>query len=204
MAMIAMRHLLRASLALVGLFPWLGLSLDVAIHQECVAAVFGIIGNLNFEGIGYGEYYLGICQNPLKVTSVYAISRAYCLPNDLDTGFAYFSLACQTYGTVELISEADLAANLTDKAVSSFPILDQDDERVLTNLTTPILIARDWFELGFRTEVRFFHSSSSNPLPRSPGELLRSYRTRGIMRPERMMPMGEISPPSYIFSLVDE
>ncbi|KAL7897248.1 ferric reductase like transmembrane component domain-containing protein [Trichoderma sp. SZMC 28014] len=150
--MIATRYLLRVSLALVGLFPWLGLSLNVAIHQECVAAVFGIIGNLNFEGIGYGEYYLGLCQNPLKVTSVYAISRAYCPPNDLDTGFTYFGLACQTYGPVELIPEADIAANLTDKAVSSFPILDQDDKRVLTNLTTPILISRDWFELGFRTE----------------------------------------------------
>lgn len=187
-----MRYLFRVGLALIGLFPWLGLSLDVAIHQECVAAVFGIIGNLNFEGIGYGEYYLGICQNPLKVTSVYAISRAYCPPNDLDTGIAYFSLACQTYGSVELIPEADIAANLTDKAVSSFPILDQDDERVLTNLTTPILIARDWFELGFRTEVRFLHSNSSNSLPRFRGDSLRSYRTRGIMKPERMMPMGEI------------
>jgi hypothetical protein len=179
-------------LALVGLFPWLGLSLNVAIHQECVAAVFGIIGNLNFEGIGYGEYYLGLCQNPLKVTSVYAISRAYCPPNDLDTGFAYFGLACQTYGPVELIPEAEIAANLTDKAVSSFPILDQDDKRVLTNLTTPILISRDWFELGFRTEVRFLHPVLLNPFPHCLGELLRSYRTRGTMRPERMIPMGEI------------
>lgn len=157
--MIATRYLLRVGLALVGLFPWLGLSLQVAVHQECVSAVFGIIGNLNFEGIGYGEYYLAICQNPLKVTSVYAISRAYCPPNDIDTGFAYFSLSCQTYGSVELLSEADIAANLTAQAVSSFPILDQDDKRVLTNLTTPILISRDWFDLGFRTEVRFLHSS---------------------------------------------
>lgn len=157
--MIAIRHLLKVGLAFVGLFPWHGLSLEVAVHQECVAAVFGIVGKLNFEGIGYGEYYLGLCQNPLKATSVYAISRAYCPPNDLDPGFAYFGLACQSYGSVELIPEADLAANLTDKAVNSFPILDQDDKRVLTNLTTPILISRDWFELGFRTEVRLFSIS---------------------------------------------
>ncbi|KAL7926928.1 ferric reductase like transmembrane component domain-containing protein [Trichoderma austrokoningii] len=152
MAMTAVKYFLRVLLALVGLFPWHGLSLDITVHQECVAAVFGIIGNLNFEGIGYGDYYTGICQNPLKVTSVYAISKAYCPPNDLDTGFAYFGLACQSYGSVELIPEADVAINLTDKAIGSFPILDQDDERVLTNLTTPILISRDWFELGFRTE----------------------------------------------------
>ncbi|UKZ90577.1 uncharacterized protein TrAFT101_005587 [Trichoderma asperellum] len=152
MTMIAIRHLLKVGLAVVGLFPWHGLALEVAVHQECVAAVFGIIGNLNFEGIGYGDYYLGLCQNPLKATSVYAISRAYCPPNDLDPGLAYFGLACQSYGSVELIPEADLAANLTDKAVNSFPILDQDDKRVLTNLTTPVLISRDWFELGYRTE----------------------------------------------------
>lgn len=159
--MIAIRYLLRVGLALVALFPWHGLSLDVAVHQECVAAIIGIIGDLNFEGIGYGEYYLGICQNPLKVTSVYAISKAYCRPNDLDPGFTYLSLACQSYGSVELIPEADMAANLTDKAISSFPILDQDDKRVLTNLTTPILISREWFELGFRTEVRLFRSNFS-------------------------------------------
>lgn len=159
--MIAIKYLLRVSLALVSLFPWHGLSLDVAVHQECVAAIFGIIGNLNFEGIGYGDYYLEICQNPLKVTSVYAISKAYCPPDDLNPGFNYFGLSCQSYGSVELIPEADLAANLTDKAINSFPILDQDDKRVLTNLTTPILISRDWFELGFRTEVSFFDSNSS-------------------------------------------
>ncbi|KAL6904502.1 ferric reductase like transmembrane component domain-containing protein [Trichoderma evansii] len=160
--MIAARHLLRVSLALVGLFPWHGLSLDVAIHQECVAAVFGIIGQINFEGIGYGDYYLGVCQNPLKVTSVYAISKAYCPPGDLDTGYTYFGLACQSYGSVELIPEADVAVNLTDKVISSFPILDQDDKRLLTNLTTPIMISRDWFELGYRTEDAWDYESRTH------------------------------------------
>jgi hypothetical protein len=164
MTMTATRHLLRVGLILVGLFPGYGLSLDIAVNQECVAAVFNVVGNLNFEGIGYGDYYTGLCQNPLKATSVYAISKTYCPPNDLDPGFTYFAWACQSYGMVDLLPEADFAANLTEKAISSFPVLDQDDKRVLTNLTTPVLVSRDWFELSFRTEVRLLHSSSSTSL----------------------------------------
>ncbi|KAM0246586.1 hypothetical protein ACHAQJ_010169 [Trichoderma viride] len=155
-----MRHLLRVSLTLVSLFASHGQSSTIAFDQECVSAIFSIIGDLNFEGIGYEDYYLGICQNPLKVTSIYANSKTYCPPTDLDPGFDYLSSACQSYGSVELIPEADLASNLTDEAISSFPILDQADENDTTNLTTPILISRDWFNLGFRTEARFSHSYS--------------------------------------------
>jgi ferric-chelate reductase len=158
--MIAIRHVLGITLALVGLFAPLGLSSAIAIDQECVSAIFYIIGGLPFEGIGYGNYYLGICQNPLKVTSVYANSKIYCLPADLDPGFDYLNWACQNYASVELMPEVDVATNLTDKAINSFPILDQSNENVMTNLTTPILISRDWFNLSLRTQARFPHSHS--------------------------------------------
>lgn len=151
--MITIKHLLRVSLTLVSLFASYGACDGIVANQECVSAVFGIVGGLNFEGIGYGNYYLGVCQNPLKVISIYAISKTYCPTNDLDPGFDYLRSACQMYGSVGLIPEADVAVNLTNEAISSYPILDQADQNPLTNLTTPILISRDWFNLGFRTEA---------------------------------------------------
>ncbi|UKZ75796.1 hypothetical protein TrVFT333_003490 [Trichoderma virens FT-333] len=93
--MIAARHLLRVFLTLVSLFASHGLSNTIAVNQECVSAVFGIIGGLNFEGVGYGNYYLGLCTNPLKTISVYANSKTYCPPADLEPGFSYFGWACQ-------------------------------------------------------------------------------------------------------------
>ncbi|UKZ49270.1 hypothetical protein TrVGV298_003515 [Trichoderma virens] len=153
--MIAARHLLRVFLTLVSLFASHGLSNTIAVNQECVSAVFGIIGGLNFEGVGYGNYYLGLCTNPLKTISVYANSKTYCPPADLEPGFSYFGWACQEYGGAEPISQADLAANLTIEAIKGFPVLDQADSNPLINLTTPILITRDWFDLGFRTEACF-------------------------------------------------
>ncbi|RFU79737.1 ferric-chelate reductase [Trichoderma arundinaceum] len=154
--MIPTRHVAKVSLTLVSLLASYGLSSTIAIDQECVSAIFGIIGGLNFEGIGYGNYYLGICQNPLKVTSIYANSKTYCPPTDLDPGIGYLSSACQNYGGVGLIPEVDVASNLTDEMINGFPTLDQAHVNDTTNLTTPILISRDWFNLGFRTEARFY------------------------------------------------
>ncbi|KAL7808709.1 ferric reductase NAD binding domain-containing protein [Trichoderma gracile] len=150
--MIATRYLLRISLLLVGLFSSHALSSTIGVDQECVSAVFSIVGGLNFVGVGYGMYYVANCQNPLKVVSIYAVSKTYCPPSDLDPGIEYVKSLCQKYGGAELISEADLAANLTDEAISQYPVLDQTDDLVLTNLTTPVLISKEWFDLGFKTE----------------------------------------------------
>ncbi|TFB00153.1 Ferric reductase transmembrane component 3 [Trichoderma ghanense] len=150
--MIATRYMLRISLLLVGLFSSHALSSTISVDQECVSAVFSILGGLNFVGIGYGNYYVASCQNPLKVASIYAISKTYCPPSDLDPGFDYLKTLCRKYGGAELLPEEDVAANLTDEAVNGFPVLDQADTRVMTNLTTPVLISRDWFDLGFKTE----------------------------------------------------
>ncbi|KAL7939228.1 hypothetical protein V8C35DRAFT_326351 [Trichoderma chlorosporum] len=150
--MIVPRRLLGVSLVLFGLFVSHGLSSTIAVDQECLSAVFGIVGGLNFEGLGYGNYFLANCQNPLNVASVYAIAKTYCPPSDLEPGVDYLNSSCQTNGGVVFMPEADVAANLTDEAISRFPILNQTDVSPMENLTTPVLISRDWFNLGFRTE----------------------------------------------------
>ncbi|PTB72244.1 hypothetical protein M440DRAFT_1472909 [Trichoderma longibrachiatum ATCC 18648] len=151
--MIATRYLLRISLLLVGLFSSHALSSSIDVDQECVSAVFSILGGLNFVGIGYGSYYVSNCQNPLKVASIYAVSKTYCPSSDLDPGLNYVRSLCRLYGGAELLPEAEVAANLTDEAISSFPVLDQTDDAVLTNLTMPVLISKAWFDLGFKTEL---------------------------------------------------
>ncbi|PKK49623.1 hypothetical protein CI102_9866 [Trichoderma harzianum] len=158
-----MKHLLGVSLTLVGFLTSHGLARVVSKDQECVSAVFGIVGGLNFEGIGYGNYYLGVCQNPLKVVSIYAISKTYCSSNDLGPGFEYLNWACLQYAGAGLIPEADVAVNLTDEAISRYPILDQKDVIVPKNLTMPVLITRDWFDLGFRTEDTWDYELRTHP-----------------------------------------
>lgn len=191
-----MKHLLGVSLTLVGFLTSHGLARVISKDQECVSAVFGIVGGLNFEGIGYGNYYLGICQNPLKVVSVYAISKTYCSSADLGPGFKYLNWACLQYAGAGLIPEADVAVNLTDEAISRYPILDQKDVIVPKNLTTPVLVTRDWFDLGFRTEVCSF-SFQFCPYPKlfSLTALTKSYRTHGIMNYVCTLRMGKIYPP---------
>jgi hypothetical protein len=187
--MIATRYLLRISLLLVGLFASHALSSTINADQECVSAVFSIVGGLSFVGVGYGKYYVANCQNPLKVASIYAVSKTYCPPSDLDPGIEYVKSLCRKYGGAEPLSEADVAANLTDEAISQYPILDQTDDLVSTNLTTPVLISKHWFDLGFKTEVSFLGLISRCVTP-----LLRFSRSSGMLRLEIAKTMGEITP----------
>ncbi len=140
-------------LALVGHLVPYAMSSIIAVDQECVSAVYSIIGDLNFEGIGYGDYYMGVCQNPLKVISIYAIAKTYCAPAEVQPGVDYLNWSCQNYGGIELIPASEVAVNLSEESIRSYPILQQSDEDSTMNLTTPILISRDWFDLGFHTEV---------------------------------------------------
>ncbi len=153
------KHLPEISLILIGHLVPYTVSSTIAVNQECVSAIYSIIGNLNFEGIGYGDYYTGVCQNPLKVISIYAIAKTYCAPADLQPGIDYLNWACQNYGEVELMPIFEVAVNLTEESIRTFPILQQSDEDNTRNLTTPILISRSWFDLGFRTEVSTDHFS---------------------------------------------
>lgn len=201
-----MKHLLGVSLTLVGFLTSHGLARVISKDQECVSAVFGIVGGLNFEGIGYGNYYLGICQNPLKVVSTYAISKTYCSSADLGPGFEYLNWACLQYAGAGIIPEADVAVNLTDESISRFPILDQKDVVATKNLTTPVLVTRDWFDLGFRTEVCSF-SFQLCPHPKlfSLTALTKSYRTHGIMSYVCTLRMGKIQlPPSCAICRIDK
>ncbi|KAL7906087.1 ferric reductase like transmembrane component domain-containing protein [Trichoderma velutinum] len=161
--MIAVKHLLWVSLTIVGFLTSHGVSNVIGKDQECVSAIYGIVGGLKFEGIGYSNYYLALCQNPLKVASIYAISKTYCSSTDLESGYEHLNWACLMYAGAGVIPEVDLAANLTDEAISRFPILDQKDAIIPKNLTTPVLITRDWFNLGFRTEDSWDYELRTHP-----------------------------------------
>ena len=124
-------------------------------NQVCVAAIYGVYGAVSFEGVGSDDYWVSVCQNPAKVTSIYASAEVYCNADDIPPGFDYLASICEQYGFVSLLPESEVAANLTNEAISAMDILDMADVDPAVNMTKPFLISQAWFDLSYRTEV--FH-----------------------------------------------
>ncbi|KAF2816982.1 uncharacterized protein BDZ99DRAFT_470052 [Mytilinidion resinicola] len=143
--------MLPLSLALVALFWSQGLCDELKKNQVCVDAVFEAFGDLNFEGVGYGEYYVSICNNSLKANSIYATAKTYCKPEDIKPGFAMLSEYCENYGEVELLPMSDFADTLTESYISSMRVIDYGEVAETDNITTTVLLSRSYFLVSYRT-----------------------------------------------------
>jgi len=122
-------------------------------NQICVSAVQQAYSTLEFEGPGYGSYYVTSCLNPIRIASIYVSSRRYCKPDEIVPGFEGLNGICETYGGVSILPESAVAANLTDDAIERMPVLDMEEVPTTENVTAPFIISRSWFDLSFRTTV---------------------------------------------------
>ena len=52
----------------------------VLSNQECGLVMFDVYGDYNWPGVGEGDYYGALCQNPNAVVSIYASLYTYCRP----------------------------------------------------------------------------------------------------------------------------
>lgn len=122
--------------------------------QECTFALTDVYGSLNFEGVGYADYYGSLCGNPLKVASMYAASHVYCSKRDSKAGFKLLTKYCVEYGPGSMMAESVVAVNTSEKAISSMKVIDPVEAADLTvNYTTPVLLSKALFTLGYKTEV---------------------------------------------------
>lgn len=122
-------------------------------NQICVSAVQQAYSTLEFEGPGYGSYYVTSCLNPMRIVSIYVSSRRYCKPDEIVPGFEGLNDVCETYGGFSILPESAVAANLTDEAIVRMPVLDMDEVSTVENVTAPFIISQSWFDLSFRTTV---------------------------------------------------
>ncbi|KAF2502862.1 hypothetical protein BU16DRAFT_554894 [Lophium mytilinum] len=143
--------MLPLSLALVALFWSQGICDLLKKNQVCVDAIFEAFGDLNFEGVGYGEYYVSICNNSLKVNSIYATAKTYCKPEDIEPGFAMLAEYCTDYAEVELLPMSDFTENLTDSYISSMRVIDYEEVAEFDNITTTVLLSRAYYRASWRT-----------------------------------------------------
>jgi hypothetical protein len=139
---------------ILSLLPLLTISLiDVESKNAlCADGVYEAL-DVSFEGSDPEDYWGMTCTNPLKLISMYASAKLYCTQREIAAGFQLLASYCEEYGMVSLIPMSDFDANLTDASIESYPFLDLVDLDPTVNLTTPVRLTRDFFELSRRTVV---------------------------------------------------
>ncbi|KAI5457526.1 ferric reductase NAD binding domain-containing protein [Mariannaea sp. PMI_226] len=120
--------------------------------QECVVGIFHAYGKLSFEGIGYGNLYMNLCQNPLGVASMYAACKVYCSEYEIKTGMVAYNEYCDDNKSGPLLPESEVAVNTTDEAIRNMVVVGTEALKVKNNYTTPVLISESLYALTFRTE----------------------------------------------------
>ncbi|CAK7219843.1 hypothetical protein SCUCBS95973_003958 [Sporothrix curviconia] len=117
--------------------------------QECGLVMFDVYGDYGWPGIGYGDYYGALCQNPNALVSIYASLFTYCKPSEYNSSLGIIAQWCMGYGEVELVPYTEFAANLTKEAIAALPIINSEDELPEdSNVTTPFLMSQAWFDLA--------------------------------------------------------
>lgn len=119
---------------------------------DCVE---GTVAATQMFGLGDPElgYYENMCQNMISVVSMWAAAKLYCTPNEIEAGFNLYAPYCTEYGGVELIPYSEVLPLLTDEYIASLPVVGLEDLDAGTIWNTSILISKDLWSLGARSEV---------------------------------------------------
>lgn len=124
----------------------------IASKEECGLVMFDIYGDFEWPGVGYGDYYGALCQNPNPVISIYAAMYTYCKEDEIEPGLYIIRKWCKDYGETELADPSEYAANLTKEAIAALPVYNQDDLEEDSNVTAPFLFSQSWFEVAMKSE----------------------------------------------------
>lgn len=124
-------------------------------NVECGSAIMGIYGGFEYPGAGYPSYYPMLCQNPVALVSLYSAAYTYCNDDEVVAGVALLSSYCTEYGYVSLVPASEFTANLTSEAIAALPVYGMDDLVAESNVTSPFLPDRAWYELEYKTSFDF-------------------------------------------------
>ncbi|KAJ5657211.1 uncharacterized protein N7484_000860 [Penicillium longicatenatum] len=104
------------------------------IDERCVTAIYSAYNYISFAGEPATGMWDTRCQNPLKVTSIYAASEIYCRDVDRAAGLAQLASECEEFGHRELLPREAVAENL--------------NEDVIRNLRTVSYLEMSWDEVA--------------------------------------------------------
>ncbi|PLN83898.1 FRE family ferric-chelate reductase [Aspergillus taichungensis] len=124
-----------------------------AVLEHCVQAVDTAYGYITFVGSQPKDVWHLRCQNPLRVTSVYAASEVYCNPSENVAGQAWLTSSCQEFAGLELIPREQLATNLTDDAIRHMRVVAFGDISRREPVNFLVMLSSSYFERAFKTIV---------------------------------------------------
>jgi hypothetical protein len=162
-------------------FPFI-ITLGITVADElrrdelCFDAVYEVYGQIPFVGSGPDDYWPSVCQNHLKVNSIYAAATRYCSAYEIKAGTELLGKYCIEYGETELLPISEFKENLTQAYLQNMRIVEKDDVRADgPNITETIMISDHFFSLSLRTVVGTLDHESYR-------KLLIGIRTLGSMK----------------------
>ncbi|KAJ5088871.1 hypothetical protein N7456_012487 [Penicillium angulare] len=135
-------------LVLSALCAW-GASLPDDVR--CVTAIYSAYNYITFAGVPAKGFWDTRCQNPLKVTSIYAASEVYCRDTERAAGLAQMAAECEEFGHVQLLPRDAVAENLTEDAVRGMRIVKFAELTRSDVMNAPIMISASYFNRVYNT-----------------------------------------------------
>ncbi|KAI9932327.1 hypothetical protein ASPWEDRAFT_182854 [Aspergillus wentii DTO 134E9] len=120
-------------------------------EERCVTAVYTAYNYISFTGLPAEGFWETRCQNPLKVTSIYAASQVYCSPLEQFHGLNQLESFCREFGHVGLLPREQLTDNLTDDAVDRMMVVEYRQLPKKEAVDVPVLISKDYYDVTFKT-----------------------------------------------------
>jgi ferric-chelate reductase len=122
------------------------------VNERCVTSVHTAYGYIAFSSSPSNGHYQTKCEDPLKVTSIYASAEIYCQPDERESGIKGLEKLCRGLG-FELIPREKLAENLTEGAISRMRDVDYFEVPASGPVDAPVLLTRAHYDRVFKTIV---------------------------------------------------
>ncbi|KAL2787420.1 ferric reductase like transmembrane component-domain-containing protein [Aspergillus keveii] len=120
------------------------------VNERCVTSVHTAYGYIAFSSSPSNGHYQTKCEDPLKVTSIYASAEIYCQPDERESGIKGLEKLCRGLG-FELIPREKLAENLTEGAISRMRAVDFFEVPASDPVDGPVLLTRAHYDRVFKT-----------------------------------------------------
>ncbi|KAF1815826.1 hypothetical protein P152DRAFT_430174 [Eremomyces bilateralis CBS 781.70] len=118
----------------------------------CINAVQAAINTLAFIESQPLSDYDARCRGRLRLISFYASTTVYCEPDELKEGLEGVATECSAQNTT-LVPISEFEANLTEDAISHLRIVERFELDGGDNLTVPVLLSEEFFNLAYKTIV---------------------------------------------------
>ncbi|KAJ5772635.1 hypothetical protein N7520_003164 [Penicillium odoratum] len=121
------------------------------VDERCVTAIYSAYNYVSFAGEPATGMWETRCQNPLKVTSIYAASEVYCRDAERAAGLAQMASECEEFGHRQLLPREAVAENLTEDAIRNMrtvAYLEMAGDEVSD---LPIMLSASYFNRMYNT-----------------------------------------------------